>query len=64
MRAPSGTDTQKLAMRLKNKSTFIEHGKPFFLGNHRPTEYYRLAYSSIPTDKIEEGIKIIAQALD
>lgn len=64
MRAPSGTDTQKLAMRLKSKSTFIEHGKPFFFGNHRPTEYYRLAYSSIPTDKIEEGIKIIAQALD
>jgi GntR family transcriptional regulator/MocR family aminotransferase len=51
-------------MRLKSKSTFIEHGKPFFFGNHRPIEYYRLAYSSIPTDKIEEGIKIIAQALD
>ena len=63
MRAPSGTDTQKLAMQLKEKSTFIEHGKPFFFGNNRPTEFYRLAYSSIPTDKIEKGINIIAKAL-
>ena len=63
MRAPSGTDTQKLAMQLKEKSTFIEHGKPFFFGNNRPTEFYRLAYSSIPTDKIEKGIDIIAKAL-
>ena len=64
MRAPSGTDTQELATRLKSKSTFIEHGKPFFFGNDRPKEYYRLAYSSIPTDRIEQGIDIIAKALE
>ena len=64
MRAPNGTDTQNLAGTLRKKSTFIEPGRSFFSGKYKPTEYYRIAYSSIPEHLIEQGIANIAEAID
>lgn len=64
MRAPEGTDTQDLARALEAESVLIEPGAPFFAGARRPTNYYRLAYSSIPPERIDEGIARIRRALD
>ena len=64
MRAPSGTDTQNLAEKLREKSTFIEPGQSFFSEKYKPTNYYRIAYSSIPEHLIEQGIAHIAEAID
>ncbi len=63
MRAPDGTDTAALTETLKEQGVLIEPGAPFFPEAHKPTEFYRLAYSSIRQDRIPEGIARIAQAI-
>jgi len=66
--APAGIDTAVLAERLRARSVLIEPGAPFFAdrslsGHERPANYMRLAYSSIESEKIDEGIGIIADEI-
>ena len=63
MQAPEGVDTEKLALRLREDSVLIEPGAPFFKARNPPRHYYRLGYSSIPVERIEEGVALIAAAL-
>jgi len=63
MRAPEGVDTVTLTEALKEDGVLIEPGSAFFPGPERPKEFYRLAYSSIPKDRIPEGITRIARAV-
>jgi GntR family transcriptional regulator/MocR family aminotransferase len=63
MRAPDGVNTDDAAKRLQQRGVLIEAGRPFFAGTHQPANYYRLAYSSIPTARIAEGVDIIASEL-
>jgi GntR family transcriptional regulator/MocR family aminotransferase len=60
MRAPDGVNTDDVARRLQKRGVLIEPGRPFFAGTHQPPNYYRLAYSSIPTARISEGVELIA----
>ena len=61
--APMGVDTEALSSYLLSKGVIIEAGGPFFEGEDAPTNFFRLAYSSIPSEKIPEGIARIQQAL-
>lgn len=63
MQAPPGTDAATLAEALLSRDVLIEPGASFFNGPGRPSEFYRLAYSSIPSDRIPEGIARIAAGL-
>jgi GntR family transcriptional regulator/MocR family aminotransferase len=63
MRAPDGTDTEALAERLLPLGVLIEPGNVFFDRNDAPNEFYRLAYSSINSDRIREGIRIISSQI-
>ena len=63
MQAPKSTDTEELAVRLRDESILIEPGQKFFAGSTAPREFYRLAYSSIPADRIAQGIEKIAKAI-
>ena len=63
MRAPAGIDTRDLARRLQDASVLIEPGHAFFSGTDAPRNYYRLGYSSIHSDRIDEGIARIAKAI-
>jgi len=63
MQAPDGTDTEVLAQTLREQGVLIEPGRTFFHGTGRPRNFYRLAYSSIPTQRIPEGVALIADAL-
>ncbi|MBE1295099.1 PLP-dependent aminotransferase family protein [Phycobacter azelaicus] len=63
MRAPDGTDTAAAARQLKEKSVIIEPGAPFFSPEHRQHNFYRLGYSSIPANRIEPGLALLAQGL-
>ncbi len=63
LRAPTGTNTTELAQRLRADNVLVEPGAPFFAGETPPTEYLRLAYSSIPSARIQEGIRLIANAI-
>ncbi len=63
MRAPEKVDTGILARQLMGQGVLIEPGQAFFAGEHPPSNFYRLAYSSIPADRIEEGVARIAAAM-
>lgn len=63
MRAPDGIDTTTLGDTLREKGVLIEPGAPFFAAPSPPTEFFRLAYSSIPEARIPEGIALIAKAM-
>lgn len=64
MQAPDGVDSAALARRLRDESVLIEPGTPFFAGRGVPRQFYRLGYSSIPSDRIGEGVARIAAALN
>ena len=64
MRAPEGVDTTQAARRLREKGVLIEPGHAFFAGTVQPENFYRLAYSSIPSNRIKQGIALIAEALN
>ncbi|WP_420568680.1 PLP-dependent aminotransferase family protein [Thalassovita sp.] len=63
MRAPEGVDTRQLAADLWDQSVLIEAGQHFFHGPQPPSNFFRLAYSSISSARIPEGIRLIAQTL-
>lgn len=63
MQATRGVDTDALARRLQSQGVLIEPGRPFFSGTDRPENFYRLAYSSIPSSRISDGIALVAKAM-
>ncbi|MEW9918250.1 PLP-dependent aminotransferase family protein [Marimonas sp. MJW-29] len=63
MRAPREINTSDLARRLQARSVLIEPGHAFFAGSHQPSNYFRLAYSSIPSNRIREGVNLIAEEM-
>ena len=56
-------NTEELAENLKPKSVLIEPGAVFFNQSNPPSNFYRLAYSSIPTRRIAEGIGEVARSI-
>lgn len=64
MRLPRGLDATELAEKLARQSVLIEPGDAFFNEPDPPAAYYRLAYSSIPTERIERGIGLIAETVN
>ena len=64
MRAPDHVDTQTLADQLRERSVLIEPGHSFFAGSTPPRNFYRLAYSSIPSQNIRDGVEIVARTLN
>lgn len=63
MKAPEGVNTVDLALTLRDRGVLIEPGQVFFAPGVENNRFYRLAYSSIPTRRIPEGISRIAAAL-
>ncbi|WP_170351005.1 MULTISPECIES: PLP-dependent aminotransferase family protein [Ruegeria] len=63
MSAPEHVDTTQLAHTLQGQSVHIEPGAPFFSGPDQPKNFYRIGYSSIRQDRIEPGVKLIADAI-
>ncbi|MEQ6202053.1 PLP-dependent aminotransferase family protein [Sulfitobacter sp. HNIBRBA2951] len=63
MRAPEDVDTHTLSNRLRSKGVLIEPGHSFFGGTEPPRNFYRLGYSSIPTNRIAGGMQALASEL-
>ncbi len=64
VRGPETLDAGALAERAKAEGVLIEPGRVHFLGPERPYNYFRLAFSSIPTDRIEPGIRILSELIN
>lgn len=63
MKAPAGVDTEQVRQRLLPEGVLIESGARFFSGDQPPNNHYRLAYSSIPSARIAEGVERIALSM-
>lgn len=63
MAAPEAVDTEVLAQRLRAEEVLIEPGRPFFGGPTPPRHFYRLGFSSIPPERIAEGVARIARTI-
>ena len=63
MRLEPGQNAKVLADRLAKKSVLIEPGTPFFNGPKPVKHFFRLAYSSIASERIEEGVSLISECV-
>ena len=61
--APKGTDTRELTARLYLQGVVVEPGDVFFGGARQPRHHLRIGYSSIPAERIEAGVSLIAREL-
>lgn len=61
---PQGLDSQRLKQRAAQQGILIEPGDIYFLSDNPPRNYLRLAYSSIADERIEKGIRMLAQLID
>ncbi|MFN0303785.1 MAG: PLP-dependent aminotransferase family protein [Burkholderiales bacterium] len=60
---PADVDTRDLAMRLYGRGVVVEPGDVFFANGKHHGNHMRIGYSSIAVDRIEPGVRIIAQEL-
>jgi GntR family transcriptional regulator/MocR family aminotransferase len=61
---PEGLDSEKLAAELQADGVLIESGSPFFPTDDGPCRFFRIAYSSISADRIPEGVRRTAAAME
>lgn len=64
VRGPDSLDAGKLQIKAAARGILIEPGDVHFLGDDPPLNYFRLGYSSIAKDRIEAGIRKLAQLVD
>ena len=62
--APGQLDSDQFADELEAASVLIEPGTPFFGGEHPRSNYFRIAYSSIDSELIDEGVGILADVME
>ncbi|NVK41753.1 MAG: PLP-dependent aminotransferase family protein [Oceanospirillaceae bacterium] len=60
---PAGLDARVLRKEAADRGILIEPGDIHFIGDDRPLNYFRLGYSSIPTERIRPGIKALAELI-
>lgn len=60
---PPGVQAEALATRAAAQGVAIEPGDVFFLADPPPAGCIRLGYQSIPADRIEPGIRVLAGVL-
>lgn len=58
-----GLDADHLADQLRDDGVLIESGAPFFAASGGPCRFFRMAFSSIPRDRIADGISRVAERL-
>ena len=63
VRGAEGMDCDILAERARAEGILIEPGKIYFGARPRPRNYFRLGFSSIVDDKIEPGVRLLADVM-
>ena len=61
IKGPATLDAAQLAERAAEHGILIERGDVHFLSDSPPKNYFRLGFSSIPTDRITPGVRELAQ---
>jgi GntR family transcriptional regulator/MocR family aminotransferase len=60
---PAQVDTRELKKRAREMSILIESGDICFMQDNPPQNFFRLGYSSITANRIEPGIKLLADLI-
>lgn len=63
VRGPEGLDAEVLAREAAKEGVMIEPGRVLFAAEDGPRNYFRLGFSSIAEEKIEPGIRILANVV-
>jgi len=63
IKGPDGLDSAQFALDLREDGVLIEPGAPFFHTPGVSTPFFRMAYSSVPLEKIDEGVERIGGRL-
>ncbi len=63
LEGPEDLDVDEMASALEKQGVVLETGSVFFMGDAAPKNHFRLGYASIPVDKIEPGMLMIADYL-
>lgn len=61
--APEWLDAQELASSAAERGVLIEPGDVFFMSERPPSWHFRLGITSIAADRIEAGVRELAQAM-
>jgi GntR family transcriptional regulator/MocR family aminotransferase len=61
---PEGLDTEVLAKRALEEGVLIEPGTPFYDDPEEGRRHFRLGFSSIPAERIDEGVRRLRTAID
>ncbi len=61
--APKTVDTRALAARLYPQGVVVEPGDVFYAGARQPKHHLRIGYSSIPLERIDAGVRVLAREL-
>ena len=60
---PEWLDDKALQAAAREKSIFVEPGNVYYGGPEKPRNNFRLGFSAIPTERIEPGIKLLAEII-
>lgn len=63
VRGPEGLDSRALAARAQGAGVLIEPGDVFFQNAAPPRHHLRLGFASIPVERIEPGIRLLADLI-
>ncbi len=63
VRGPDSMDAGELAAKALRQGIVLEPGSLFFHGDKGPKNYFRLGFSSVKSEKISEGIKLLAEII-
>ncbi len=61
VRGPKGLDAAALAGAALEEGIVIEPGHVHFMAQPRPRHFFRLGFSAIPEERIEPGIRLLAE---
>lgn len=63
LRGPDRLDAEALAREALEHGIVIEPGAVHFMSSHPPRNFFRLGFSSIEAERIEPGIKVLAELI-
>jgi len=61
---PHQLDADALALTARDQGILFEPGSVFFNGKNSPGHFFRMGFSSIPSDSIPEGVKQLSRLID
>ena len=63
VQAPEGTDMRAIRERARAVGVLFDAGDTFYASRYSPLNFFRLGYSSIPAERIEAGVKLLADCI-